>query len=89
MRHIVPCRQPPPGPDNVSLTRVLIRLFQTTKRACIYGCAWGPQLRGLTNVAAEWTMLATGFNLHTLCRVWSSSSYFSHPSNGPEPCPVP
>ena len=37
MRHIVPCRQPPPGPDNVSLTRVLIRLFQTTKRACIYG----------------------------------------------------
>ena len=30
-------------------------------------------LRGLANVAAEWTMLATAFNLRTLCRVWSSS----------------
>ena len=27
-------------------------------------------LRGLTNVAAEWTVLATAFNLRTLCRVW-------------------
>ena len=30
-------------------------------------------LRGLVNVAAEWTMLATAFNLRTLCRVWRSS----------------
>ena len=30
-------------------------------------------LRGLANVAAEWTMLATAFNLRTLYRVWSSS----------------
>ena len=27
-------------------------------------------LRGLGNVAAEWTMLATAFNLRTLWRVW-------------------
>ena len=30
-------------------------------------------LRGLVNVAAEWTMLATAFNLRTLCRAWRSS----------------
>ena len=30
-------------------------------------------LRGLANVAAEWTMLATAFNLRTLYRVWRSS----------------
>ena len=29
-------------------------------------------LRGLANVTAEWTMLATAFNLRTLYRVWSS-----------------
>ena len=29
-------------------------------------------LRGLLNVAAEWTVLATAFNLRTLCRVWRS-----------------
>ena len=29
-------------------------------------------LRGLVNVAAEWTMLVTAFNLRTLYRVWSS-----------------
>ena len=45
-------------------------------------------LRGLANVAAEWTMLATAFNLRTLWRVWSSSNSFSHPFDGPEPCPV-
>ena len=32
-------------------------------------------LRGLVNVAAEWTMLATAFNLRTLCRVWRSSPF--------------
>ena len=45
-------------------------------------------LRGLANVAAEWTMLAKAFNLRTLCRVWSSSPPFSHPFRGPKPCPV-
>ena len=30
-------------------------------------------LRGIVNVAAEWTMLATAFNLRTLWRVWRSS----------------
>ena len=29
-------------------------------------------LRGLINVAAEWTVLATAFNLRTLWRVWRS-----------------
>ena len=29
-------------------------------------------LRGLANVAAEWTLLATAFNLRTLWRVWSA-----------------
>ena len=28
-------------------------------------------LRGLTNVKAEWALLATAFNLRTLWRVWS------------------
>ena len=42
-------------------------------------------LRGLVNVAAEWTMLATAFNLRTLWRVWSSSRSFSHPFHGPKP----
>ena len=53
-------------------------------------------LRGLVNVAAEWTMLATAFNLRTLWRVWSSSRWrvwsssrsFSHPFHGPKPCAV-
>ena len=45
-------------------------------------------LRGLANVTAEWTMLATAFNLRTLWRVWSSSRPFSHPFHGPKPCPV-
>ena len=45
-------------------------------------------LRGLANVAAEWTMLATAFNLRTLYRVWSSSRSFSHTFHGPKPCPV-
>ena len=44
-------------------------------------------LRGLVNVAAEWTMLATAFNLRTLCRVWRSSPFIGL-FNGPEPCPV-
>ena len=42
-------------------------------------------LRGLANVAAEWTMLATAFNLRTLCRVWSSSPPFTHLFHGPKP----
>ena len=45
-------------------------------------------LRGLANVAAEWTMLATTFNLRTLWRVWSASPSFSHLFHGPKPCAV-
>ena len=45
-------------------------------------------LRGLVNVAAEWTMLTTAFNLRTLWRVWNSSRSFRHPLHGPKPCPV-
>ena len=44
-------------------------------------------LRGLVNVAAEWTMLATAFNPRTLWRVWRSSPFIGL-FNGPEPCPV-
>ena len=32
-------------------------------------------LRGLANVAAEWTVLATAFNLRTLWRVWRSRGF--------------
>ena len=31
-------------------------------------------LRGLVNVAAEWAVLATAFNLRTLCRIWRSGA---------------
>ena len=44
-------------------------------------------LRGLANVAAEWTMLVTAFNLRTLYRVCSSSRSFSRSSKGPKPSP--
>ena len=44
-------------------------------------------LRGLANVAAEWTMLSTTFNLRALCRVWNSSRSFSRPFHGPKSCP--
>ena len=39
-------------------------------------------LRGLTNVAAEWTMLATAFNLRTLWRTWRSRAFIQLP-HGP------
>ena len=42
-------------------------------------------LRGLTNVSAEWTLLATAFNLRTLWRVWAtrlSPSSTSHKCTG-------
>ena len=48
-------------------------------------------LRGLLNVAAEWTVLATAFNLRTLCRVWRSRIFdqvFGR-SPCPSPCPSP
>ena len=35
-------------------------------------------LRGVVNVAAEWTMSATAFNLWTLWRIWRTQS-----PNGP------
>ena len=44
-------------------------------------------LRGLTNVAAEWTVLATSFNLRTLWRVWRSRIF--NQAFGGTPCPTP
>ena len=45
-------------------------------------------LRGLANVSAEWTVLATAFNLRTLWKVWRSR-LFSQLLHGPEPHPIP
>ena len=45
-------------------------------------------LRGLANVAAEWTMLVTAFNLRTLYRVWSYSPSLSRSSKGRKLGPV-
>ena len=44
-------------------------------------------LRGLTNVAAEWTVLATAFNLRTLWRVWRSRPFVKL-LHGPKPHPA-
>ena len=44
-------------------------------------------LRGLVNVAAEWVVLATTFNLRTLWRVWRSRPLIHLPIH-PEPRPV-
>ena len=44
-------------------------------------------LRGLLNVAAEWTVLATAFNLRTLCRVWRARIFDR--VFGRSPCPSP
>ena len=38
-------------------------------------------LRGIVNVAAEWTMLATAFNLRTLWRVWRTRTVIRWNSN--------
>ena len=45
-------------------------------------------LRGLANVAAEWTMLATAFNLRTLWRVWRSRLFIDL-FRGPEAYSIP
>ena len=46
-------------------------------------------LRSLASVSAEWTALATAFNLRTLWKVWSSRSRASvELIYGLEPCPV-
>ena len=45
-------------------------------------------LRGLANVAAEWTMLATAFNLRTLWRVWHSRLFIDL-FRGPEAYSIP
>ena len=45
-------------------------------------------LRGLANVAAEWAMLATAFNLRTLWRVWSALPSYSNPPHRPKSSPV-
>ena len=44
-------------------------------------------LRGLVNITAEWTGLATPFNLRTLWRVWRSRA-LSLLSHGPSPQPL-
>ena len=45
-------------------------------------------LRGLVNVAAEWTVLATAFNLRTLWRIWRSGAPGLLPrSTAPQPTP--
>ena len=44
-------------------------------------------LRGLANVAAEWTVLATAFNLRTLWRVWRSRPFVKL-LHGPKPHPA-
>ena len=44
-------------------------------------------LRGLTNVVAEWTVLATAFNLRTLWRVWRSRPFVKL-LHGPKPHPA-
>ena len=45
-------------------------------------------LRGLLNVAAEWSLLATPFNLRTLCRAWRRCPSSLFPV-GPHPLPTP
>ena len=50
-------------------------------------------LRGLVNVRAEFTLLATAFNLRTLWRVWRyllrpPATEGTHPVSGPSPIPV-
>lgn len=45
-------------------------------------------LRGLGNVTAEWTLLATAFNLRTLWRIWRTRGPVypvSPPANRPRP----
>ena len=45
-------------------------------------------LRGLENVAAEWVLLATTFNLRTLWKAWRCRA-FSLFTGGPQPLPTP
>ena len=44
-------------------------------------------LRGLANVAAEWTVLATTFNLRILWKAWRSRR-FAFPNPGLQPQPA-
>ena len=44
-------------------------------------------LRGMVNVAAEWTLLATAFNLRTVWRVWRSRTLITW-TLGSKPRPV-
>ena len=47
-------------------------------------------LRGLANVSAEWTVLATAFNLRTLWKAWRSRlRLFTESPHGLEPRPSP
>ncbi len=48
--------------------------------------AWRCTLRGLSEVEAEWTLLATAFNLRTLWRLWRDRA---HAGGNPDPVPSP
>jgi len=37
-------------------------------------------LRGLENVRAEWSLLATAFNLRTLARIWRTTDRLALPT---------
>ena len=45
-------------------------------------------LRGLMNVAAEWTALAIAFNLRALWKAWRRRAFTSL-AGGPQPQPTP
>ena len=78
---------------STSVAQEAYRLRKQLVGACLrnhQGATGGtevPAARPGVNVAAEWTMLATAFNLRTLCRVWRSSPFIGL-FNGPEPRPV-
>ena len=56
-------------------TRQRVKLFQSPEDV-------KTTLAGRVNVAAEWTMLATAFNLRTLWRAWRSRAFIQLP-HGP------
>ena len=86
-------RNRPPGDGHAHRDRRSRSSAYSTRVEPVFGIIKEQQgarrflLRGLVNVAAEWTMLATAFNLRTLWRVWRSSPFIG-PFNGPEPRPV-
>ena len=89
MRHIVPCRQPPPRPGQcVPDTRTYPPIPDNKKGLHIWmrmgAAAARPHQRGgrVDHVGYRLQPARALPGVEFLC-------YFSHPSNGPEPCPVP